>query len=106
VIFLVKGDGENVAGVGLVHPGRLRRRELATCSRRQRAARDTCSSENYGRAGSLMDVAVHRHGARDFVVALHAADGDGYVVNHTEAFAVIGKSMMETSANVDGDAVF
>ena len=106
VIFLVKGNREDVAGMGLAYPGGVRGRELETGSRGQRAARDTCSSENYGRAVSLMDVAIHRHSAGDFVVVLHAADSDGYVVNHTEALAVVGKSVVETSANVDGDVVF
>src|SRR5207237_10061787 len=53
-----------------------------------------------------MDVAVYGHGAGNLVVALHATNGDSHVVNHAEAFAMVGKGMVEAAADVEGDAIF
>ena len=58
-----------------------------------------------GRAVALVDVAIHGHGAGDFVIALHAADGDGHVMNHAEAFAMVGKGVMESAADVECDSI-
>ena len=52
-----------------------------------------------------MDVAVEGHGGADFVVALHATDGNGHVVDHAESLTVIRKSVMESSAEADADFV-
>jgi len=58
-----------------------------------------------GGAIALVDVAVYGHGAGDSVIALHAPDGDGHIVNHAEAFAVVGKRMMESATDVEGDVI-
>src|ERR1700677_2628579 len=70
-----------------------------------RTCSQPCARKNRSRAVALMDVAVNRHRFSNFFVALHAADGNGHIVEHAETFAVIGEGMMESSANVDGDAV-
>ena len=48
-----------------------------------------------------MHVAINRHRPANLAVTLHASDGDGHVVNHAEALAVIGERVMESSANAD-----
>ena len=73
--------------------------------RRQRLAGHPRAGKNRGRAVALMDVAIDRHRGANLVVALHAADGDGHVVDHAEAFAVIGERVMKSSADADGHAV-
>ena len=52
-----------------------------------------------------MNVAVHGHGAGDPVIALHAANGDGHVVDHAEAFAVVGEGMMKSAADIEGNSI-
>ncbi len=52
-----------------------------------------------------MDVAIHDHRAADPFLALHDADGDGDVVDHAEAFAMVGKGMVESAAEAEADAV-
>src|SRR5208282_1963151 len=63
------------------------------------------AGKNCGRAIALMDVAIDGHRRTNLVVTLHAADGDGHVVDHTKAFAVIGEGVMESSADADRHAV-
>ena len=53
----------------------------------------------------MVDITIDGHGSADFPVVLKAADGDGYVVDHAEAFAVVGEGVMEAAADVDGDAI-
>jgi hypothetical protein len=50
-------------------------------------------------------VAIDGHGLVNLAIALHAADGDGDIVDHAEAFAVIGERVMESSADADRHAV-
>ena len=52
-----------------------------------------------------MDVAVDRHGGANLVVPLHAADRHRHVMNHAKAFAVIGESVVEAAADVEGHAI-
>ncbi len=52
-----------------------------------------------------MHVAIHGHRGTYFVVALQAADCHGYIVDHAEPLAVVGKGVMKASANVDRDAI-
>ena len=52
-----------------------------------------------------MGVAVDGHGGADLVVALQAADGDGDVVDHAEALAVIGEGVVKSAAEADGNFV-
>ena len=51
-----------------------------------------------------MDVAIDHHGAPDQAVVLQPADGDGDIVDRAEAFAVRGKCMVETAAEIEADA--
>lgn len=51
----------------------------------------------------MVDVGIDDHGGADGAVMLETADGDGYVVDDAEAFAVVGKGVMEAAADVDGD---
>ena len=52
-----------------------------------------------------MDIAVDHHGAGDLAVALHAADGNRYVVDQAEAFAVIGEGVVKAASNVHAAAI-
>ncbi len=61
--------------------------------------------KNNGCAITLVNIAIQRHGGTDFFISLHAADRDRNVVDHAEAFAVIGEGMMKPAANADRDAV-
>ena len=61
--------------------------------------------ENHGGAIALMHIAIHSHGGANLAIALQTPNGYGYIVNHAEAFAVIGESMMESATDVDGDTV-
>jgi len=54
---------------------------------------------------SLMDVAIYCHRFANLLIALHATDGNRNIVDHAEAFAVIGKRVMESSSDADGHAV-
>ena len=74
--------------------------------RRQRPGRNAYAGKNRSGPVALVDIAIHGHGASDSVIPLHAADGHGHVVNHAEAFAVVGKGVMKSAADVDGDAIF
>jgi len=48
-----------------------------------------------------MHVAINRHRPGNLAVTLHAADGNGHIVDHAEAFAVIGERVMKSSADAD-----
>ena len=50
-----------------------------------------------------MDVAIDNHGAMNFSVMLHLANGDGDVVDGAETFAVIRKGMVKSTAYVEAD---
>ncbi len=52
-----------------------------------------------------MNVAIDSHGGANLVVALHATDGNGNIVNHAESLAMVRKRMVEAAANVNGDAI-
>ena len=52
-----------------------------------------------------MNVAVHGHRGTDLVVALQAADGHGYIVDHAESLAVVGKCVVKAATNVERDTV-
>ncbi len=54
---------------------------------------------------SLVHVAVDGHGAPDSSALLHHANRDRDVIDHAEAFAVIGEGMMKAAADVHADAV-
>ncbi len=60
--------------------------------------------ENGGGSVAVVNVSVDDHGGADGAVVLESADGDGDVVDDAEAFAVIGESVMEAAADVDGCA--
>src|SRR5205823_2347551 len=54
---------------------------------------------------SLMDIAVHRHRRSNVAVALHAPNRHRHIMNHAEAFAMVGKGVMKPSADVEREAV-
>src|SRR3974377_1827204 len=62
-------------------------------------------AKDNGSAVALMHVAINRHGALDELALLQATDGDSEVVQHTEAFAVIGVGVVKAAANADADSV-
>ena len=63
------------------------------------------SGEDAGSAVALVDIGVDDHDGADGAIGLEAADGNGDVVDHAEAFAVAGEGVMEAAANVGGKAV-
>jgi hypothetical protein len=64
------------------------------------------SSENCRRTIAVVNVAVNRHSGANLAVALHAANRNRHVVNHAEAFAVIGKGVVKSAADVYRNAIF
>jgi len=44
-------------------------------------AGERIASEDHGCTVAMVHVAIHGHGASDFFITLHAANGDGHVVN-------------------------
>src|ERR1039458_1121708 len=102
-------DGEDVLGMAAARPcpGRHRRWRIENRSKRSglRIAGDTYPRKNCRRAIALMDVAIDGHRGANFAVSLHAADGDGHVVDHAEAFTVTRKGVMESSADADPHSV-
>ena len=77
VVLLVDGEGED-GGVG---------------------------GEDGGGAVAVVDVGIDDHGAGNQAFGLEGADGDGNVVEGTEAFAVVGEGVMEAAADVVGGVV-
>ena len=59
--------------------------------------------KNLRRAISLVDVAIDGHRPLDGSFLLQAPDGDSDVVQNAESLAVVGESVVEASAHVDGD---
>jgi len=53
----------------------------------------------------VVNIAIDCHRRTNLVVALQPPNGDGHVVNHAEAFAMIRKSVMKAAANADGNPV-
>jgi hypothetical protein len=51
-----------------------------------------------------VDIAIDGHGSVDLVVAA-GADRDGNIVDHAEAFAVVGEGVVESSADADAHSV-
>src|SRR5208282_6046425 len=88
-------------------PGRGRVRGIENRSKRRglRLAGDTRAGKNHGRTIALMDVAIDGHRGANLAVTLHAADGNGHVVDHAEAFAVTRERVMESTADADRHAV-
>ena len=52
-----------------------------------------------------MHIAIHRHGRANLAIALHASNGNRNIVNHAEAFTVVRKRVMKSSANIHRHAV-
>ena len=52
-----------------------------------------------------MHVAIDDDGAADESVALHPTNRDGDIVDETEAFSVIGESVVESATDMDADSV-
>ena len=58
-----------------------------------------------GGAVPLMNVAIDGHGPADSTTLLHDPNGNGDVVDHAEALAVIGKGVVKATADVDAYTV-
>jgi hypothetical protein len=52
-----------------------------------------------------MNVTVHRHGTRNFIVVLHASNGHGYIVDHAETFSMVREGVMKPTADVEPDTM-
>jgi hypothetical protein len=48
-----------------------------------------------------VNVAINCHGCPNSSIALHAADGDGYVMNHAEALTMVRKGVMKATADIE-----
>src|SRR5580692_958746 len=70
-----------------------------------REATAALARKNCGGAVALMDIAIDSHRRANLAVPLHTSNGDGHIMDHAEAFAVVGKRVMKSSADVDGDSV-
>src|SRR5258706_575537 len=57
------------------------------------------------RAVALVNVAVDGHGGANLVIALHAPNGDGHIVDHAKAFAVVCEGVVEPAPDVEGHAI-
>ena len=53
-----------------------------------------------------MHIAIEGHGGANLVVALHAADRYGDVVDHAEALAVVGEGVVESAADAYAHFVY
>ena len=53
----------------------------------------------------MVHVAVNRHCGAYLFIALHAAYGNSYIVDHAKAFAMICKGMMEAPADTESHAI-
>src|SRR5687768_11510084 len=54
---------------------------------------------------AVVNVAVHHHGGLDEAVGLQTTDGNGHVIDGTEALAMTGVRVMKTAAQVVAYAV-
>src|SRR6202044_817416 len=70
-----------------------------------REATAALARKNCGGAVALMDIAIDSHRRANLAVPLHTSNGDGHIMDHAEAFAVVGKRVMKSSANIDGHSV-
>src|SRR5437763_100638 len=96
-------DGEDIPSVRSAHC-RFSAQDSWPAGR-QRLTDGARSSKDCSRAIAVVDVAINCHGGADFVVTLHAADCDRHIVNHAKTFAVVGKRMVESAANVYRDSI-
>src|SRR5579863_3867791 len=103
VVVLVQRDGEDVSGVSVTQLAGIHGR---SGPRGQGIVGGASAGEDGGGAVAVVDIAVHGHGGADLVIALHAPDGHGHVMNHAETFAVVGEGVVKAAANVNGDALF
>src|SRR5215469_4465679 len=99
----MQGNREYVASMSAAHPGTLSRGGRAL--RGQRFAHRRGPGKDGGGAVALVHIAVDGHRGANLAVALHAADGNRDVVNHAEALAVIGESMVKSPSDIDGHAI-
>src|SRR5947209_2415977 len=49
---------------------------------------------------AVMDIAIHGHCALQPAFLVHPPDGHRHIMDHAEAFSMIGKSVVKTSGNV------
>ena len=52
-----------------------------------------------------MHIAVDHHGPSDEAVTLHAADGNGHIIEHAKPFPVICEGVVEAASNVDAAVI-
>src|SRR5579871_4627584 len=72
----------------------------------KREGQNACvARENCRSAVAVVDVEVDNEGTLNGSVVLKSADGDGNVVDGAEAFAVSSKGMVESTADVESDAI-
>src|SRR5215831_8638857 len=72
---------------------------------RQRVSKARLGWKNCGGAVAVVNVEVNGHGSRYLSFLVHALDGHSNVVNHTEAFPMIGKYVMKPATDVQGEAI-
>src|SRR3954470_23353486 len=74
-------------------------------ARRQRFTHSPRPGKDCSRAVAVVDVTVDRHGGTDFVVTLHATNCDRNIVDHAKAFAMVGKRVVKSAADVHRDSI-
>src|ERR1700751_6189739 len=62
-------------------------------------------SKNSGGTVALVHIAVESHRGTNLLVTLHAANRDGDIIDHAKAFAVIGKGVVKSATNRNGNAI-
>ena len=63
------------------------------------------SCENRRRAVAVMNVGIHDHRRANRPLGLQSANGNGNIVQHAETFAVAGIGVVESPAQIGGEAV-
>lgn len=100
-MFLMQRDGENIFAPALNRVRGGSATQDGGRGRWQDARFLSGLAEDKGSAVSLVNVAIDGHCPLDSTAFLHGSYGDGDVINHAEALAVIRESVVKATSNVD-----
>ena len=105
--MLVQRNSEDIPGMGAAHASFRRPSLIQRRCRRgwQGKALSPRACEDGSGAVALVNIAIHRHGSADLVIALQTTDRHRNIVDHAEALAMIGMRVMKSSADADADSV-
>jgi len=63
------------------------------------------ASKDFRGAIAVVNVSIDDHSRANDSISLEAADSNGDIMNHAEAFAVVGKGVVEAAADARGKAI-